>query len=315
MSITIGFFGSAPFVVNFLEDIHQKTDYKLSFIVTSKDKPKGRGQIIAAPEAKIFALKNGIPCLQPDDIKNPDFLNEIKAYNADIFLVIAYGKKLPANILTMPPKGCYNLHFSILPRWRGAAPVNWAVLAGDRETGVTFMKMDEGLDTGDIVFQKKILIDDNDTTEDVFKKLIFIGRDFLINALDRVEKQNFSLSKQNEALATYAVSFKKEDGLINWNETAINIHNKIRGLQPWPVAFTFLNGKRIKIYKSNVVQHNGEAGKIIKIENDGIIVGTKDAAIKILELQEEGKKRLKASDFLCGKTGLLNTFFDGYGAE
>lgn len=314
MSITIGFFGSAPFVVNLLEDIYQKTDYKLSFIVTSKDKPKGRGQNIVAPEAKIFALKNGIPCLQPDDIKYPDFLNEIKTYNADIFLVIAYGRKLPTNILTIPPKGCYNLHFSILPRWRGAAPVNWAVLTGDSETGLTFMKMDEGLDTGDIVFQKKIGIEDNDTAEDVFKKLISIGGDFLINALDNIEKGNFTLSKQDESLATYAVSFNKEDGLINWNETAINIHNKIRGLQPWPVAFTFLKGKRIKIYSSLIVQCRGEAGKILKIENDGIIVGTKDAAIKILELQEEGKKRLKANDFLRGKAGLLNTFFDGYGA-
>lgn len=312
MTMKIGFFGSAPFVVEFLDSI-KKSPQEISFIVTSPDKPTGRGRVITPPTAKRFAIENNIPFFQPEDIRSNEFLDRVHQFNVDIFLVIAYGKKLHRDLLYLPPKHSYNLHFSLLPRWRGAAPVNWAILSGDRETGLTIMKMDEGLDTGDIVFQKSIPIYENETASELFTRIIEKGKPFLIDALNKIEIGNITLKKQEEGKATYAPPLKKDDGYINWRLSAYEIHNKIRALQPWPSAFTFYRTKRIKILKSLIISEKGEPGKIIKIEKDGIVVATKEGAIKILELQEEGKNKVSASDYARGKLNLLNTYFDSFG--
>lgn len=312
MSLKIGFFGSAPFVTEFLSTLYN-SPHKIAFIVTSADKPKGRGKVIAPPEAKQFAIENNIPFFQPENINDADFLDSVKKFNADLFLVIAYGKKLKKDLLYMPPLQSFNLHFSLLPRWRGAAPVNWAIIAGDRETGITFMKMDEGLDTGDIVFQKGVIIDENETAEELFGKLILMGKSFLIESLTKIEQRDYTLTKQDNSKSTYAATFKKDDGLIDWKGNASEVHNKIRGLQPWPSAFTFYRGKRIKLLKSKIVKDSDIPGKIIKIEKDGITVSTGCDAVKILELQEEGKNRISAVEFARGKGNIINSFFDNYG--
>jgi len=312
MSLKIGFFGSAPFDVEFLDAIYN-SQHKLCFVVTAPDKPKGRGKVITPPLTKEFAIQRGIPCLQHENIKDEAFVNLIKGFDADVFIVIAYGKKLPTNLLYLPPLHSYNLHFSLLPRWRGAAPVNWAILSGDSETGLTFMKMDEGLDTGDILFQQKISIGNDETAIEVFERCIDLGKTFLITSLSKLETKNFSLIKQDENLATYAPTFKKDDGLIDWNKSAQELHNKIRGLLPWPSAFTFYKGKRIKLLKSKIAIDNADVGCIIKADKEGFIVGTGQQSLKILELQEEGRNKMSAAEFVRGKANFVNTFFDGYG--
>ncbi len=312
MSLRIGFFGSAPFVVEFL-DVIFNSKHKLEFIVTSPDRPKGRGKQLLPTTTKEFAIKRGIPYFQPENLKNDDFLNNIKKFSVDIFLVIAYGKKLQSELLFYPPLHSFNLHFSLLPRWRGAAPVNWAILAGDKQTGLTFMKMDEGIDTGDILTQQVLEINENETAEELFKRIIDVGKPFLIHSLEIIENRNFILTKQDESLATYASIFKKDDGLIDWNKTAIEIHNKIRGMLPWPSAFTFYRGKRLKLLKSKIVIDSGPIGCIFKSDKEGFFVGTGNQSVMIIEVQEEGKNKVNAADFLRGKPNSLNSYFDGYG--
>lgn len=312
MSLNIGFFGSAPFVADFLDAIY-RSQHRIAFVVTAPDKPRGRGRVVTPPEAKQFAIEKNIPCLQPDNIKDNAVVEQLKGFNADLFLVIAYGKKLNPDLLYLPPYHSFNLHFSLLPRWRGAAPVNWAVISGDRETGLTFMKMDEGLDTGDVVFQERIDIHNNETSEELFRKLVSKGKNFLIESLTKLENKNYSLTKQDDLKATYAPTFKKDDGLIDWNDKALVIHNKIRGLQPWPAAFTFFKGKRLKLLRSMIVNAKDMPGRIVKTEKDGFIVTASEEALKILEVQEEGKSRMSAGDFIRGKGDIMGSFFDNYG--
>ncbi len=286
----IGFFGTPDFVLNFLDTLY-KSDNKISFIVTAPDRPKGRGQIITAPSPKRFAIDRNIPFYQPEDIKDDDFIKLLKGFDTDIFVVIAYGKKLPKKILDIPKFGAFNVHFSLLPRWRGAAPVNWAILSGDTKTGVTIMKMDEGLDTGDIFLQKEVEIGFYDTTIDVFNKLIPIGVELLVRGINKLENGYVKFIKQDDSLATYARSFKKNDGLINWSKDALIIHNMVRGLQPWPGAFTKIKGKIVKIWKTDILDGKSLPGRIEDINKTSVCVGTGAGIIKILEIQEESKNR------------------------
>jgi methionyl-tRNA formyltransferase len=308
VSLNIGFFGSAPFVREFIKTLYASV-HKIAFVVTSPDKPKGRGKKVLPPEVKIFSDEAGIPCLQPENIETADFMEQIRNFNVDLFLTIAYGKMLRKKILDMPPLGSFNLHFSLLPRWRGAAPVNHAVINGDKETGLTFMKMDEGLDTGDIAFQEKVLIQENDSSQDVFAKLISTGNGFLVDCLDKVEKQEVRYTEQDGCCSTYAGMLKKEDGLINWSDGAMRLHNIIRGLQPWPAAHTFLDDKRIKIWKSEILDTAGVPGCIHGVDDRGILVGTGSGRLRILELQEEGKNRVKALEFAHGRGSLTGRNF------
>jgi len=286
----IGFFGTPPFVVEYLKALYN-SNHQISFIVTGRDKPYGRGQIIKPPEPKIFAIDNHIPYFQPESLNSDEIIEKIKSYKPDIFIVIAYGKKLPKTVLNIPIYGAYNVHFSLLPRWRGAAPVNWAVLSGDVETGITIMKMDEGLDTGDILLQEKVPINNNETAIDVFEKLIPLGVKLLLKSIEMIEKGEVTLTKQNEEYATYARQFKKNDGLIDWKKSAKEIHNMVRGLQPWPSAFTYLQNKLLKIWKS--FSHEGVSfpGKIEKITKNSVFIGTGSGILELIEVQEEGRNR------------------------
>jgi len=286
----IGFFGTPPFVVEYLKALYN-SNHKISFIITAMDKPSGRGQIIKPPEPKIFAIDKHIPYFQPASLNSEEILKKLESYKPDIFIVIAYGKKLPKTVLNIPVYGAYNVHFSLLPRWRGAAPVNWAVLSGDVETGITIMKMDEGLDTGDILLQEKVYINNNETAVDVFEKLIPLGVKLLLKSIEMIEKGNVILTKQDEKYATYARQFKKNDGLIDWKKSAKEIHNMVRGLQPWPSAFTYLQNKLLKIWKS--LPHEGVSlpGKIEKITKNSVYIGAGSGILELIEVQEEGRNR------------------------
>ncbi len=307
MSLNIGFFGSADFVVPFLERVNPYNAIK--FIVTSPDKPKGRGMKLTPPDVKIFGINNNIPVYQPQNIKDKNFIEEINNYKCDINLVIAYGKILPRDLLFYPRLGSINLHFSLLPRWRGAAPINWAILSGDKITGITIMKMDEGLDTGDIIFQKEIIIEEEDTSIDLLNKMIAEGKDFLLDSIKSIEEGNYKLTKQDDRLSTYARILKKEDGLINWEDSAININNKVRGLLPWPQAFTFIEDKRVVLIKTKVLEGASKKGYIKEFDGEGIIVGTGDGLIKIIELKEEGKRVLSAKDYYNGRKDIIGSYF------
>lgn len=292
----IGFFGTPDFVVKYLDALYN-SKYELLFIVTGPDKPKGRGQKITPPLPKIFAKEKNIPCFQPESVKDDEFLSLLKTFDADIFIVIAYGKKLPKNILELPKFGAFNVHFSLLPRWRGSAPVNWAILSGDRETGVTIMKMDEGIDTGDIFIQEKISIGFYDTSIDLFDKLIPLGVNLLLQAIEKLNNKDFVFIKQDENFATYAKPFKKTDGLIDWSKPALNIHNMVRGLQPWPGAFTHIKGKLVKIWKTDVKDNIGKIGRIEEINKNTVSIGTGSGILKLIEIQEEGKNKNNPVNF------------------
>lgn len=286
----IGFFGTPPFVLEYLKALYN-SENRISFIVTAMDKPQGRGQKITPPEPKKFAIENNLPFFQPDVLNSKELIDKLKSFETDIFVVIAYGKKLPKEILEIPKFGCFNVHFSLLPRWRGSAPVNWAILSGDKETGVTIMKMDEGLDTGDILLQEKIEIGKDDTAIDVFNKLIPLGVDLLIKCIAMIRSGNLNFMKQDEKFVTYAKPFKKNDGLIDWNKDAITIHNMIRGLQPWPGAFTYIKGKLLKIWKSKVHEGKSMPKLIEEIGKQSVFIGTGSGILEVIEVQEEGKNR------------------------
>ncbi|MCX7990502.1 MAG: methionyl-tRNA formyltransferase [Proteobacteria bacterium] len=308
MSLNIGFFGSADFVVSFLEAIYN-SNHRINFIVTSPDKPKGRGMKLTPPEPKVFAEEKKIPVFQPEKIKDDKVVSILNNFNCDIYLVIAYGKILPKELLFYPKSGSINLHFSLLPRWRGAGPVNWAIISGDKVTGLTIIEMDEGLDTGDILFQEEIIIEEDDNTITMFEKMINKGKVFLINSLNKIEKGDFIAKRQDNSMATYARMLKKEDGLIDWNESAVQINNKIRGLQPWPCAYSFLDEKRVLLLKAKVMEGKESPGLIKDFKEEGIIAGTGDGLLKILEIKEEGKKVLSAKDFYNGRKDIIGKFF------
>ncbi|MCX7769675.1 MAG: methionyl-tRNA formyltransferase [Proteobacteria bacterium] len=300
----IGFFGTPDFVLEYLDAIY-KSSNTISFIVTAPDKPKGRGQKIIPPAPKVFAIEKNIPYFQPENIKDDNFINTLKSFDTDIFVVIAYGKKLPKEILELPKLGSYNVHFSLLPRWRGAAPVNWAILSGDTETGVTLMKMDEGLDTGDIFLQEKTGIGFYETSVDVFKKLIPLGIKLLLRGVEILKNYVPQFTKQDERFVTYAKPFKKSDGLIDWSKGAFDIHNMVRALQPWPSAYTNIKGKLVKIWKTDVINNDSIPGKIEKIDKSAVLIGTGKGIIKLLEIQEEGKNKSSPSQLFL-KYGFKN---------
>lgn len=272
-------------------------------VVTQPDKPKGRGKQLTPPPVKELALKYNIPVLQPEKIRDEAFINIIQKLRPDIIVVIAYGKILPKAILDIPPKGCINVHASLLPKYRGAAPINWAIINGEKETGITTMLMDEGMDTGDILLTERVEIQDNDTTDSVYEKLKDIGANLLIKTISGLKKGTIQPIDQDDSHATYAPMLKKEDGRIDWAIKPEEIRNLIRGMYPWPGAYTRWEGKQLKIFKAQVVSEeriSEEPGAIIKTSTDGIYVATGAGILLITELQPENKSKMSASEFIKG---------------
>jgi len=297
------FMGTPDFAVPSLNALIE-SDHTVAAVVTQPDKKKGRGKKLLPPPIKILAERSEIPVLQPVKIKTEAFLEELQSYQPDLIVVAAYGRILPANILQLPKLGCINVHGSLLPKHRGAAPIQWAVLNGDKETGVTIMQMAEGMDTGDILLTASIDINEDETAGGLFEKIAVLGADALITALARLQHHDLPAVPQDHSGATKAPPLKKEMGLLDWHKPAQELHCLIRGLDPWPSAFTFLDGKRYRLFSPKIVNKISDAkpGTVLLADRDGILVATGDKSILIRELQPEGKKRLTVESFLCGHT-------------
>jgi len=304
------FMGTPEFAVPSLRALIESGEEVVA-VVTQPDKPKGRGLEIVPPPTKILAEKHRIPVLQPAKIKTEEFFIELKKFNPDLICVAAYGKILPKNILDLPTYDCINVHASLLPKYRGAAPINWAIIRGEKVTGITTMKMDEGMDTGDMLLKKELPIDDEDTGETLSEKLSEIGGKLLIETIRLLKEGRLNPIPQDHSQATYAPMLKKEDGKIDWKKSAEEIKNLIRGTLPWPGAYTNLEGKLLKIYKARLAEDEGKPGEIIKSDSDTLRVATGKGALDILELQIEGAKRLKTEEFLRGRKIKERTILGG----
>ncbi len=296
----IVFIGTPEFAVPSLSALIG-AGYEIAAVVTQPDRPSGRGKVLTPPPVKTAAEAAGIPVLQPTKIRTEEFFAELSSYSPDLICVTAYGRILPKSILDLPPYGCVNAHASLLPKYRGAAPINWAIVRGESVTGVTTMLMDEGMDTGDMLLRREVVIEDDDTGETLSRKLATVGGDLLVETLALLEKGGLSPEKQDESLATYAPIIKKEDGLVDWSLPARDIRNLVRGMLPWPGAYTSLGGKMLKIFRATLSEGNSQPGEVIKSGGGILRVATGEGALDVLELQIEGGKRLEAAAFLAGR--------------
>lgn len=298
----IVFMGTPDFSVECLKALVE-SKHEVVGVFCQPDKPVGRKQQLKMPDVKVEALKHNLPVFQPASLKNGKGVELLRELQPELVIVIAYGKILPPDFLAYPKYGCINIHASILPKYRGASPIHHSVLNGDKETGVTSMQMDEGVDTGDILLVKKIPIGINDTTLEMFEKLSVLGAKVLLETIDLLEKGELKPIKQNEAEATQAGLLSKEEGEIDWSQSTFAVHNKIRGLYSWPGAYTKLGGKLLKIHKSVLSNKKASSfpGTVVDTHN-GIAVSCGDGhCVELLELQLEGKKRMDAASFINGR--------------
>lgn len=291
--------GTPEFAVPSLEALI-KDGHEIVGVITKPDKPQGRKMIMTPPAVKICAQKHNLQIFQPEKLKTEESINLIKNLNPELIVVVAYGKILPKQILDTPKHGCINVHGSLLPKYRGAAPIQWSIINGDLTTGVTTMLMDEGLDSGDILLQSEVYINDIDTTETLKEKLSVVGANLLIKTINQLENGTLTPIKQNESKVTLSPPLEKTTGTINWTKTAKEIHDLIRGSNPWPVAYTLLKGNLFKIYRSQVSKYRGDnPGQIINTNPLTISCGNQ-TALELIEVQIAGKKRMSAADFARG---------------
>ena len=276
-----------------------KSEHEVVGVVTQPDKPVGRSQLIEPPPIKNALSGTNIPVLQPARIKDRQALEEIRALRPDVIVVMAYGQILPRDVLEIPEIGCLNLHASLLPRWRGAAPIQAAIAAGDREIGITVMYMDEGLDTGDILLQRTIDILPADTGGALHDRLAGVAPETLLESLDLLAKRKAPRTPQDNAVATYAPKLKREDGKIDWSDAAELIERKIRAFNPWPGAFMKFDGRNLKIFSAVIVPIHGTPGEILRSENE-LVIAAGEEALSLCEVQLEGKRRMTAAEFLRG---------------
>ena len=295
------FMGTPDFSVGTLEALVE-AGHEVVLAVTQPDKPKGRGGKMQFTPVKETAMKYDIPVFQPKKVREPECIEELRKYNADVMVVVAFGQILPKEILEMTPYGCINVHASLLPKYRGAAPIQWAVIDGEEVSGVTTMQMNEGLDTGDMIMKTEIVLEKKETGGSLFDKLAAAGAKLCVETLEALENKTASWEPQGETPTAYARMLDKEIGNIKWEKTAVQIERLIRGLNPWPSAYTDWNGKVMKIWEAEVVDKNNEAmpGTIVKVEKDGFYVQTGEGQIKVIALQIPGKKRMEADAFLRG---------------
>lgn len=299
--VNLIFMGTPEFALPSLKALLEE-NYQLKAVVTQPDRPRGRGGKIKVSPVKGEALKHGLKVLQPTSLDS-NFLARLKSLKPDIIVVVAYGKILPPDILKIPPSGCINVHASLLPRYRGAAPVHRAIMNGEEITGVTTMYMEEGMDTGDIILQEETKIDDNDTVGTLHDRLAEKGSKLLVKTLELVIEGKALSRSQEEEKASYAPPLKREEELIDWEKSAAEIFNKIRGMNPWPGAYTFWKNKRLKIWSSRIVDQEGlyNPGEIVKVDQEGILVGTGKGALLITDVQVSGGRRMRAGEFIRGK--------------
>ncbi len=301
------FFGSDSFGLPSLEALI-KAKENLVGIITAPDRPKGRGLRIEQTPIKEKATSYNLPIIQTKDTREPHFKEILSSLNPDLGILIAFGSILNREIINLPKMGIINLHPSLLPRYRGSAPIPWAIIKGEKETGNSIIKIDEGIDSGAIVLQERIEIKPEDTASSLSEKMAEEGASLLLKALSLLKEEKAELRTQNEVEATFAPKLRKSDGLIDWKRGAVEIHNLVRGLAPWPSAYTFLEGKRLKIWESEIKKEEGEPGEILKAQKDQLLIACGKGSLSIKSLQLEGKKRMAASKFLRGhplKTGSM----------
>ena len=299
------YMGTPDFSVGALEAIIH-SGHEVTAVVTQPDKPKGRSKELQISPVKACALKYNLPVFQPVKIKEAEAVAKLRGFEADIFVVAAFGQILSKEILTMPKYGCVNIHASLLPKYRGASPIQWAVLNGEEVSGVTIMQMDEGIDTGDILMQETVPLDAKETGESLFDKLAVCGADLIVKALDAIEAGKVTPVPQDEAKSIHVGMLKKEFGRMDFSQDAIVLERKIRGLNSWPSAYTYLKGKTLKIWDADVVTADNnlkvQYGEVLEVTKDSFLVMTGDGLLAIKEVQLEGKKRMDVKSFLLGNT-------------
>lgn len=298
------YMGTPDFAVAPLEAI-LKAGHEVTAVVTQPDRQKGRGREVQYSPVKECALSYGIPVLQPLKIKEKDAVEELRKYPADIFVVAAFGQLLSEEILNMPRLGCINIHASLLPAYRGAAPIQWCVINGEEKTGVTIMQMAKGMDTGDILLQKEVVLDEKETGGSLFDRLMETGAELIVEVLPKIEAGELTPVVQKEELATYAGKITKDMGNIDFAKSAVTIERLIRGLNPWPSAFTHYKGKILKIWEADVVSECANAenlvpGTVIAMDKESFTLATGEGTLRIRSLQPEGKKRMSCAEFMRG---------------
>ena len=286
-----------------------KAGHEIAGVVTRIDKPAGRGRTVTAPPVKLFAVERGLAVFQPKRVRDPEFLDTLRRLEPEAIVVAAYGQILPAAVLHLPRYGCINIHASLLPAYRGAAPINWAIIRGEERTGITIMQMDEGMDTGAVLLQESIRIDPEDTAGTLTEKLSELGARLIAEALPGIVSGALKPVAQDNARATLAPLLKKEDGLIDWTLPAKDIHDRVRGFTPWPGAYTFLEGTMVKLLKTGVAPGSLAAG-VIAAKGNTLEVGTGKDLIRLVTVQPAGKKPMAAGDFLRGHRITAGTKFE-----
>lgn len=300
--LRIIFMGTPDFAAKTLSALISGPDQVVA-VVTQPDKAKGRGKKISPPPAKIVAQEADIPVLQPTKIKTEEFSNGLLTYQPDLIVVTAYGRILPDSLLGLAPMGCVNVHGSLLPQYRGAAPVQWTVINGEEEAGVTIIQMDTGMDTGDMLLKASIPMQPDETAGSLFEKLANLGSETLLKAIAGLKDGSITPIQQNHELATEAPMLKKNDGLVDWHKDAKELECLIRGLDPWPSAFCFLGEKRMRLFNPEVVHQEKETepGTVLYADKRGLLVSCGTNALLINEIQPEGKKRMSVEAFVCGQ--------------
>lgn len=294
----IVFMGTPDFAVPSLQALID-AGHDVCAVYTQPDKPQGRKQILTAPPVKTLALEYDIPVFQPNTLKNEDEQARLRELAPEVIIVVAYGKLLPKAVLDIPPHGCINVHGSLLPRWRGAAPIQWAVIAGDEMAGVTIMQMAEGLDTGDMLLTYETKVGEKETAGELFDRLAQSGAELLTQTLVKLDE--IEPRPQDDAQSCYAHMLDKQMAVIDWNKSAHEIDCLIRGLNPWPIALTALSGERLKVFAAEKAAGNGEPGTVLEADpKKGLTVACGEGALKLTEIQLVGGKRMKATDFLRG---------------
>ena len=294
----IVFMGTPDFAVPSLQALID-AGHDVCAVYTQPDKPQGRKQILTAPPVKTLALEHDIPVFQPNTLKNEDEQARLRELAPEVIIVVAYGKLLPKAVLDIPPHGCINVHGSLLPRWRGAAPIQWAVIAGDEMAGVTTMQMAEGLDTGDMLLTYETKVGEKETAGELFDRLAQSGAELLTQTLVKLDE--ITPRPQDDAQSCYAHMLDKQMAVIDWNKSAHEIDCLIRGLNPWPIALTTLSGERLKVFAAEKAAGNGEPGTVLEADpKKGLTVACGEGALGLTEIQLVGGKRMKATDFLRG---------------
>ena len=305
MPLRVVFMGSPEFAVPTLRVLLDA--YDVAAVVCQPDKPAGRGQKVAAPATKLLALERGVPVLQPAKARDPAFLDELRRLAPDVAVVVAYGKILPQAVLDIPRFGCLNVHGSLLPRYRGAAPIQWAVMRGETETGITVMQLDAGMDTGPMLLAQKIVITDDDTAGTLAARLAGMGAELMLIALGRLEAGVLVPTAQDGALATMAPMLDKDVGVVDWTRPARAVRDLIRGVDPWPGAQTRLGADVLKLWGARFAPGTGAPGEVLAAGREGLVVACGDGAVTVAEVQSAGRKRMSVEAFVAGRAVAMGT--------